>query len=85
MDETRPKIVQRLVPLFRDVLDDHRFTVDETSRAETMPGYDSLAHINVISAIEQEFGVRFEFSELLGLERVGDMVSLIVAKTKVAA
>jgi acyl carrier protein len=75
----------RLVPLFRDVLNDDYLTVTEESNAETMPGYDSLAHIDVITAIEQEFGIQFEFAELVPLRKVGDMVALIERKTRAVA
>lgn len=79
-------IIQRLIPLFRDVLNDDNVTVTPESNAQSMgPAYDSLAHINVISAIEQEFGIQFEFSEIIGLDCVGDMIALIGRKLAVAA
>jgi acyl carrier protein len=56
------------------------------SNADTMgPAYDSLAHISVISAIEQEFDVKFEFAEIVDLNSVGDMIGLIDTKLTVAA
>lgn len=79
-------IMQRLTPLFRDVLNDDRITITAESNALSMgPSYDSLAHINIISAIEQEFDIRFEFSEIVGLDSVGEMVALIGLKLAVAA
>jgi len=78
-------IMERLLPLFRDVLDDERLVVTPESNAETIPGYDSLAHINIISAIEQEFGIQFEFTELVDLQNVGDMIALIERKKRAVA
>lgn len=79
-------IILRLIPLFRDVLNDDTVTVTPESNAQSMgPAYDSLAHINIISAIEQEFGIQFEFSEIVGLDCVGDMIALIGRKLAVAA
>lgn len=79
-------IIQRLTPLFRDVLNDDHVTITPESNALSMgPAYDSLAHINIISAIEQEFDIRFEFSEIVGLDNVGDMIALIRRKLAVAA
>jgi acyl carrier protein len=79
-------IMQRLTPLFRDVLNDDRVVITPESNAQSMgPAYDSLAHINIISAIEQEFDIRFEFSEIVELDTVGDMIALIARKTTVAA
>ena len=79
-------IMQRLTPLFRDVLNDDHVVITPDSNAKSMgPAYDSLAHINIISAIEQEFDIRFEFSEIVELDSVGDMIALIARKTTVAA
>ena len=78
-------IIERLLPLFREVLNDDRVTIGPRSNADTIPGYDSLAHIDIISAIEQEFGIAFEFAEIVELNDVGDMIALIARKVAVAA
>lgn len=78
-------IIQRLLPLFRDVLNDREVTITPESNADTIPGYDSLAHIDIISAIEKEFLISFEFTEIVNLDNVGDMVALIERKVAVAA
>ncbi len=78
-------IITRLLPIFRDVLNDDTVVVTPESNAETIPGYDSLAHIDIISAIEQEFGVRFDFPELVRLRNVGDMIALVERKLAEAA
>ncbi len=82
---TTDEIMSRLLPLFRDVLDDETVVIDPTSNAETIPGYDSLAHINVVTAIEQEFGISFEFLELIRLRNVGDMIDLVARKSRAVA
>lgn len=70
----------RLAAIMRDVLGDPRLEITRSSNAETLPGYDSLAHINIISAIEQELDLRFELADILELHDVGDMVALIERK-----
>lgn len=79
-------IIQRLIPLFRDVLNDPAMMITPESNADSMgPAYDSLAHIDIISAIEQEFDIQLDFSEIVGLDDVGDMIALIGRKLAVAA
>ena len=78
-------IIQRLLPLFCDVLNDDQVTITPESNADSIPGYDSLAHIDIISAIEQEFAIGFEFTEIVKLDNVGDMIALIERKVAVAA
>jgi acyl carrier protein len=77
--------MERLQRLFRDVLDQPNLLITEATNAESIEGYDSLVHINIISAIEQEFDVRFELKDILGLENTGDMVALIERKHRQAA
>jgi acyl carrier protein len=67
------------------VLNDDDIKITPDSNAETIPGYDSLAHIDIISAIEQEFAISFDFTEIVKLDNVGDMIALIHRKIVVAA
>jgi acyl carrier protein len=75
-----PDILDRLQPIFRDVLDDPALRITRESNASNVAGWDSLAHMSLVSATEQEFGVRFALGELEELKNVGDMVDLIAAK-----
>jgi acyl carrier protein len=81
MEETLP----RLERLFRDVLGNPRLVLTAESNAESIEGYDSIVHINIISAIEQEFDVRFELKDILALENAGDVIALIERHPRRAA
>jgi acyl carrier protein len=58
---------------FRDP--DARVTRDTTS--DDIAGWDSLAHVAFIAAVESEFGVRFSIAEVAGLDSIGDLVDLV--------
>jgi FkbH-like domain len=73
-------ILAELQPIFRDVLDDPALQITRQSSAATVANWDSLAHINLVSAIEQEFHIRFSLSELAELKNVGDMIDLMEQK-----
>ncbi len=73
-------ILADLQPIFRDVLDDPRLQITRQSSALNVRGWDSLAHINLVTAIEQEFGIRFALGELEGLKDVGGMIDLMEQK-----
>ena len=75
-----PEILERLQPLFRDVLDNPGLVITRESSGYNVAGWDSLAHITLVSEAEHEFGVRFALGELQVLKNVGDMVDLIAAK-----
>jgi acyl carrier protein len=59
-------------------LDDWELT--EATLATEVPGWDSLSHINVLLAVEKQFGVRFKTAEVLGLKTVGDLQRLVDSK-----
>lgn len=73
-------ILDRLQPIFQDVFDDSTLRVERTSSGHTVDGWDSLAHINLVSSVEKEFGVRFALGELEDLRNVGDMIDLMEHK-----
>jgi acyl carrier protein len=74
-------IFHDLQPIFSDVLDlpDLRLTAE--SNASNVEGWDSLAHINLVVAIEKRYKIKFALAELRNLNNVGEMVDLIVKKT----
>jgi acyl carrier protein len=77
--------LERLQRLFRDVLDQPGLVLTAETNAASIEGYDSLVHINIISAVEQEFEVRFALKDILALENTGDMVALIERRQRQAA
>jgi acyl carrier protein len=52
---------------------------DETL-ANQVPGWDSLNHVNVITAIEKDYAVRFKSIEVLKCKNVGDLQKLVDSK-----
>lgn len=73
-------LMETLQTIFQDVFDDPKLQVDRTSNALSVPGWDSFAHINLITAIEQKFHVRFALGELEQLKNVGEMLDLLERK-----
>jgi acyl carrier protein len=73
-------ILAQLQPLFREVLDQSNLNITRQSQPSSVEGWDSLAHMNLLVAIEQEFGVSFTLAELEQMKSVGDMVDLIEKK-----
>ena len=76
------EMLQRLQPIFRDVLDDPAFVLTRESSPANVADWDSLAQISLITAIEKELQVRFSLGEVQALRNVGDMVDLLERKTR---
>ena len=53
--------------------------VDDTT-AGTVPGWDSLSHIGIISAVEDAYRIRFQTREILRLTNVGQLQALVDQK-----
>lgn len=73
-------ILDKLQPIFQDIFEDDELLITAESNADTVEDWDSLAHIILISAIEQEFEIKFALGELEAMKNVGDMVELMQTK-----
>lgn len=77
------EIYERLNNVFRDVFDDESIVVKPETTANDIEDWDSLEHINLVVAVEQEFGMKFNMNEVTTMKDVGDMVKIILdRKTK---
>lgn len=73
----RETIYERLIEVFKDVFDCDDIVIDDKTTANDVEGWDSYQHINLIMAVEDEFGIRFEMGEINGMKNVGEMVDII--------
>jgi len=73
-------ILNELQPIFQDIFEDDELSITAESNADTVEDWDSLAHITLIVAIEQEFEIKFALGELEAMKNVGDMVELMQIK-----
>jgi acyl carrier protein len=49
---------------------------------EDIEGWDSLAHLNMVMALSQEFGVEFDFMEVMAIQTIGDIMELVQQKVR---
>lgn len=75
-------IYERLNEVFRDVFDDDTLTVTETTTAADIEDWDSLSHITLVSAVEDEFRMKFSMKEVVEMKNVGEMVAIVAARRK---
>lgn len=53
--------------------------LDDTT-ADQIPGWDSLSHLRILAAVEDEFHVKFKGMEVMRLKKIGDLQALIEKK-----
>ena len=54
--------------------------INESSTADDVEGWDSLAHINIILAIEKFYNITFTTSDMLGMANVKELIDIIINK-----
>jgi len=63
----------RMLQVFREVLGREDVELSDGTTAADVPGWDSLAHINIMYSLEAEFGVQFSDEQLSGFQDVGEL------------
>ncbi len=76
---TKEEIYEQLNEVFREVFDDESITVNESTTADDIEDWDSLEHINLIAAVEQQFGMKFNMGQVVSMKNVGEMADIILA------
>ncbi len=71
------KIYEELDEVFQDVFDDESIHVTADTTAKDIEDWDSLEHINLVVAIENHFGMKFNMNEVTTMKNVGEMVQII--------
>ena len=70
----------RLNAIFKDIFDTENINLTPETTAQDIEGWDSLANINIIFSIEEEFGIKFDMGKVSELKSVGEMVQYIEGK-----
>ena len=73
--------VAKLTDLLRDVLDDDDVVLRPETTAKDVRGWDSLANVRFILAVERAFKSRFAAAEVARLKNVGELAALIEARS----
>jgi acyl carrier protein len=74
------ELLEGVQEVFRDVFDEPDLVITRHSSAETVPDWDSLTHVNLVTAIERKYRVKFALGELQELKDVGDLLDLLSKK-----
>ena len=77
---TRNEVFNGVQDIFRDIFDVDDLVINNTTNSDEIEDWDSLNHINLVSAIEKEFKIKFALGELMTLKDVGAMVDLMMTE-----
>ena len=73
-------LTERLTKVFRQVFQNDSIVSNTDLTADDVDEWDSFSHINLIIAIEIEFGIEFKQNEIQNFENVGALMQCISDK-----
>ena len=73
-------IEQRLQQIFREAFENDKLTLSDSFSPETLPEWDSLAHVKLMMGCEEEFGVKFSIEEQIESTSAGKLKSVLASK-----
>ena len=75
-------ILIKLTEVFKDVFDLDDVVITPYTVPDDIEDWDSLEHINLISAVESTFKMKFKMKEVSTMKNVGEMMDIIAERTK---
>lgn len=75
------ELQDRLNQVFRRVFNDDDINITCEMTAADVSGWDSLSHINLIVAVENEFKITFTNKEVMSFGCIGDLLRCLEQKT----
>ena len=77
---TKQEILEKIESIVAASLNHHDFTMTEETKPEEITGWDSMANAMILTAIEQEFGIKFKFSDMIAWKNIGQLADVVMKK-----
>ena len=74
------EVLEKVQEIVRDVLDEEDVILTLDTTTDMVEDWDSLNHIQIVSEIQNYYGIKFSAKEMLSWDNVGDLCRTIVAK-----
>ena len=75
----REAIIEKLTPIVRTNLQNASLELRDDLSAENVSTWTSLAFMQMLTDIENEFGIKFKMMELIRLRTMGDIIQSLEA------
>ncbi len=80
LTEVNQLILKEVNEIFIDIFEDDSIVLNEQLTTADIDAWDSLNHIQMITAVEKHYNIRFSLNELLNFKNVGDLCRQIEMK-----
>jgi len=68
---------RKILNIFEDILDINKGVISNRSTPSDISEWDSIATVNIIIALENEFKIKFKLKDLQELKDVQDFINLV--------
>ncbi len=76
----RNSAMTKLTTIFASVLGEPEERITDDASPKTLPRWDSLRHVTLVMEVEDQFGVTFSTSEIVGLNSIRSIRQTLVSK-----
>ena len=73
----RAQLTEEVQEIFRDNFDDDTLVITRDTCADDIEDWDSLEQINLLTAIERKYGLKFNLADVRNLPNVGALLDLL--------
>jgi acyl carrier protein len=74
------QVLDRVREIAADVLQLDRGALNAESSPQSVESWDSVQHLNLVLALEEQFGMQFEPDEMDGMKSIGAIAEMLSAK-----
>jgi acyl carrier protein len=74
------QILERVRGIAADVLQVRQGSLSAESSPQSVESWDSVQHLNLVLALEEQFGVQFEPDEMDSMKSIGAIAGVLSAK-----
>ena len=67
----------RIAAVIAETFEVDAATVNAQSAPATIPNWDSLGHLNLVTALEKAFGIAFTMDEILAMSDAGAILKML--------
>lgn len=70
-------MIDTLRQLFEETLRQPMPALEASTRFDALPGWDSVAHLALLLAVEQHFHAAFTSQQMVSMQTVGDLMAAL--------
>ena len=75
---SKNEVLAEIIEVCKDVFENADLEMTEKSCAADIDEWDSLSHLNLISDLENEFGISFTLDEINNSKNLGELAEVII-------